>query len=576
MISHSRAFSFQGADHRSPQHQPQKSTASLLAGVLFQGHDDINQQDGLLARYPGPALLVDADLRVIAANLPGAALAEVLSSGRVPNLANFVAACIHDNAARFEDALLPCGTGGEMLEASILPSGDGVTALVLCRDVTLERSMRAALSDSRQRHKDLAEIAGGFAWETGPDGRFTFVSQRGVLGYSAQAMIGRSPKELMIDASRIHNLHELPFSSHQNVENAQFWAYRHDGEKVCLAVSAMPLFNDIGAWCGARGVCRDITDAVSRDAALASAQTRERLLRHILRILRDAAEPEEMMATAAMDTAPALDGDVCLVFGGQDAAHLTKIASFGDASRSADISPLLAQVVASENALSQGGWLLAPIYYRRAINGVVALWRAGGEQAWTSEDQTMLANVADYFSIVVAQIASQAQIRAMTRTDELTGVLNHPTFKAELARRWRRACYSSRGVLIQCALGDATDETRRRLATVLSDMSRGHDLVARLGEDDFALWLEDADTSVCLKKAESVVTAFGVPYDSIDKLDAPHVLALGIAVPDGKTGREERLDAFLLRAESAMRSVKQTGKSGIVIAEPPQPGLPQR
>lgn len=571
-----RSFALAAADHRAPQHQPEKSTASLLAGVLFQGHNDISQQDGLLARYPGPALLVDGDLHIIAANLAGAALAEVLASGRIANLAHFVSACIHDNAARFEDALLPFGPGGEMLEASILPSGDGVTAVVLCRDVTLERSLRAALSDSRQRHKDLAEIAGGFAWETGPDGRFTFVSQRGVLGHSARAMIGRSPKELMIDGSRVHSLHELPFSPRQSVENAQFWAYRQDGEKVCLSVSATPLFDDVGAWCGARGICRDITDAVSRDAALANAQTRERLLRHILRILRDAVEPEEMMATAAMDTARALDADVCFVFGGQDAAHLTKIASFGDATCSADVSPLLAQMANSENPVSQDGWLLAPIYYRRAVNGVVALWRAGGEQAWSSEDHTMLANVADYFSIVVAQIASQAQIRAMTRTDDLTGVLNQQTFKTELARRWRRACYSARGVLIHCALGDATDETRRRLATVLSSMSRGHDLVARLGDDDFALWLEDAETSVCLKKAESVVTAFGVPYDSTDNSDVPHILAVGIAVPDGKTGREERLEAFLARAEAAMRSVKQTGKSGIVIADPPQAHLLQR
>src|SRR3546814_1488318 len=54
-------------------------------------------------------------------------------------------------------------------------------ALLLGRDVTLERSLRAALVESRQRYKDLVEISNDFAWETDGEGRFAFVSPRGAL-----------------------------------------------------------------------------------------------------------------------------------------------------------------------------------------------------------------------------------------------------------------------------------------------------------------------------------------------------------------------------------------------------------
>jgi hypothetical protein len=239
--------------------------------------------------------------------------------------------------------------------------------------------------------------------------------------------------------SGLRELHDLPFTTRENVENAQFWAYRQDGTRACLSVSAVPLFGVDGNWRGARGICRDITETVSRDAALARAQTRERLLRHILRIVRDETEPSEMLARAAADTARALDADACLVFRGDNTTSLTSVASFGAAVGTVDVSTLLAQVVETQNPVVRAGWLVAPIYYRRAISGVVALWRAGGEQAWTSDDQTLLANVADYFSIVVAQIVSHEQLCDMTRTDKLTGLLNRQTFKAELARRWQRA-----------------------------------------------------------------------------------------------------------------------------------------
>jgi len=83
----------------------------------------------------------------------------------------------------------------------VLPWADSTVALVLGRDVTLERSLRAALVESRQRYKDLVEISNDFAWETDAEGRFVFVSPRGALGYPATELVGRPAAELLLDAA---------------------------------------------------------------------------------------------------------------------------------------------------------------------------------------------------------------------------------------------------------------------------------------------------------------------------------------------------------------------------------------
>lgn len=243
------------------------SAAVLLVKTLFHGLSDASQEDGLLARYASPALLVDANDQVIASNMAGAHLADALSAGRMPELARLIAYCITQNTARHDEVIHPCGDGG-MVETAVLPTGDGATALVLCHDVTLDRNLRAALSESRERYKDLVEIVSDFAWETGPDGRFVFVSPRGALGYTAAELIGRSSLDLVVEApNRNSESFSSPFICRQSMVDAPVWMRRHDGIVAGVCVSAVPLFAPGGGWCGARGICRDVSGASLRDAA---------------------------------------------------------------------------------------------------------------------------------------------------------------------------------------------------------------------------------------------------------------------------------------------------------------------
>lgn len=558
----------------------QVAPADLLARMLFHGLADVSQEDGLLARYPGAALLVHGQTGIIAANLAAGPIVDIIAGGRARDFTDLISACIKQNAARNEDVFHSSGEGGKAMEAAILPTGDGASALVLCRDVTLERNLRAALSDSRQRYKDMVDIAGDFAWETGPDGKFAFISPRGALGYAAAELVGHPPSELVAQTPGQTEPNDQPFTTREMVENIQVWAYRHDHAMACLSTSAVPIYNVDGVWMGSRGICRDVTDALTRDAALASANTRERLLSHILRTVRDEIEPADMLAAAAAATARALNADACLVFRGRDTASFKSAASFGAVvGQAEDVAALLARVVETSDPTAQAGWLVAATYYRRAINGAVALWRAGGERAWNGDDQALLAGVADHLGIAVAQIANHEQLRDLSRTDDLTGLLNRRTFYAELERRWPRACRAGSGALIYCDLdnfklvndhfGHANgDETLRRIAEILSGMTRGRDLVARLGGDEFALWLEDADLPGAQRKAEGFLAAALALANLTGDASRPLGVSLGIALPDRHAGTAERLESFLARADGAMYAAKRTGKGRIVLADP--------
>ena len=96
--------------------------------------------------------------------------------------------------------LLGGGPTGRAYEVALLPQGgDGdaeVSVLLVARDVTADRNLTKALIASRQLFKDLVDCSADFAWETGADGRFGFVSPRGALGFEKNVVWrdGRSAK----------------------------------------------------------------------------------------------------------------------------------------------------------------------------------------------------------------------------------------------------------------------------------------------------------------------------------------------------------------------------------------------
>jgi diguanylate cyclase (GGDEF)-like protein/PAS domain S-box-containing protein len=438
-----------------------------------------------------------------------------------------------------------------------------------------DRSLQSALIESRQRYKDLVDIAGDFVWEADSNGIFVFVSPRGALGYAAAELIGRRAAEFLVDPQDDADA----FCAREPVENLQIWLRRADDASACLRLSAVPVLDGDGYWRGARGICRDITAARERDAALARADLRERLLGHILRAVRDSIDPGETLAAAAAAVLRALGAASCVILRVDPAGSHALAAEAGEPTSWREAP--LADAVALDGPALTGPWLGAAARYRHEVKGFVLL-KAFAGRPWDNDAIALIAGVADHLAIAIAQIEAHERLSSMARTDGLTGLLNRRTFYEETERRWQRAraAATASGALVYCDLDNfklvndrnghgAGDDALRGVARILRELTRGQDLVSRLGGDEFALWLEGVDRAGAERKAAAILQAVGALAHLSGDPARPFAVSLGIALADAA---DADLDSFFARADGAMYAAKQAGKGQVAFAALAQEG----
>lgn len=531
-----------------------------------------------LDAFDGLALVFDGAGQCIEASAAARPLAEALAcEGQLAALAAATRAeGAHGRQVTTAD--------GRVFDLALFPLvGEGVFALA--RDLTLERNLHNALVESRSRYKDIVACSSDFAWETGADGRFVFVSPRGALGYTATELVGRHPREF-IALERQDPAAALPFEGHEPQDGAIVWLRRADGAPACLLTSSVPRRDEGGFWQGARGVCRDITEARARDEALARARARERLLARIVDSIREEVDPERLLGRAAEATGRALDADLCRIFrrgaGGvyECAARYGLAGDKGPIGFLASELPTLADTEGPVEMPIAGFHLLAALsrHHGRA-NGAVAIGRRAGREGWGDDERALLGAVAEHLGIAIEQIANHERLKRLSRTDALTGLLNRRAFTEELANRYHMARRSGRPAAVLYvdldnfkSVNDVHghkqgDAVLKGWAAALSRYSRAGDVIARLGGDEFAVWLEDTDEAGARAKANSVLQAASALERYSGDPDRPLGASIGIAVFDPAS--DETLDALVARADAAMYEAKRGGKGTIAVAPPP-------
>ncbi|CAA7611849.1 FOG: GGDEF domain [Candidatus Terasakiella magnetica] len=527
---------------------------------------------GGLNAFPGPALLLDRDGVVLAGNGRAEPLAVALAQGRIAGLEEVLAA---PGTTRVEG--IPLAGGGTLiLDLVAIPTATG-TFLLLARDVTLERNLRAALVESRQRYKDLVEISSDFAWEVGHDGRFVFVSPKGALGFAAEDLVGRMPEDYIIQGEGQNG--PGPFGALLEVEDIEVWMRQSDGSQVCLLASATPVRNERAEWRGARGVCRDVTQEMLRDAALSRANSRERLLSYIVRTIRDEVDPADMLKTAAEATARALGASGCQIFRIlPDDSDFHLAAQSGEAG---DHSSILDSFLNSDHFDSDvGSWrvLSTVCRYRQSINGAVVLWRTDARAAWSDDERLLIDDVAIQVGLANEQITNHEGMLKLSRTDGLTGLFNRRAFFEEITRRFHRLKHEGKpAALIYVDLdnfkavndihGHQTgDQALLAVRDLLLQHTRPVDLVARLGGDEFAIWLEAAEERIAVQRCRDMLAAAHELGHFSGSPEKPLGLSLGVAVHGGQD--QESIEELIARADKAMYEVKRDGKGDWRLAPP--------
>lgn len=538
--------------------------------------------DGPFARYPGPAAVVDGKGRVLAANgkagemLADAARGETklglaLHEALMEGMPAAAAVVVPETQAMVTVTILPAG-------GASAGTGPAEAALLLGQDMTLMRNLRAVLTESRQRYKDLVEISSDFAWETDAGGKLVFVSPRGALGFRAEDMVGRDPGTLFGLESSDESA--LSFVTKTLCEDVTVWARRADGAHACLLVSSVPVISEAGEWRGARGVARDVTEARERDAALARANAREQLLAYIVRQIRDEIAPQNMMNAAAATIGKGFGAAGCRIYRALRDGGFTLAAEYG-AVPEAPEAPLSSLSPGADRCRGKGTdhFVLAiATRYRHAVNGAISLWREIGARDFDSDDLALLSEVANQMGIAIEQLANHEELERISSTDTLTGLVNRRLFIEEMGRRLGDTERRRRtGALLYLDLDNFKcindnlghhrgDIALVAVADVLRSKVREDDVVARLGGDEFAVWLEDASTDEAVTKARELLAATGELAQH--SVDSEHALGFSIGVAILEAEAPERLDQLMARADDAMYAVKRAAKGGVQVALP--------
>lgn len=564
---------------------------------------------GPFEHYPGAVLVAGRNGIVLGANAVAKPIATLLRQQPPQALRDAIDSALNGKAAQINPLLMnpttplnygipvnPTGPSlgsrslsdngfedsGQAFDLAVLPWGEGTAALLLARDITLERGLRAALIESRQRYKDLVEASCDFAWETDAQGCFVFVSPHGALGFSAAELIGVQAQEFLVASA---DRPESVFTTKQAAKDVNLWVRGMTGEECCLTATALPLTDPNGAWCGARGLCSDITTLQSTAVARADTHNQERLLAYILSSVRDQMDPAQMLKVAVETLVPALPVTGAAIYRYDGNAQFVCSAQTGNLPSNDLCTSLLDKIDAgddeAEEIVEDGRLLVKATRHRIASNGALCLWRlgrGGNSNDWSAEERHLLEEVAEQIGLAIQKLTEKETLEKLSSTDSMTGLLNQHQFSKELQKRFTRAADRRRcGALFYIDMDNFKlvndnhghkrgDAALRAFARILRDLVRSRDLAARLGGDEFALFLEDVSAEVAAQKAEELMAVAQELAPFSGDPEFPLGLSIGVAAYD--PAKPENLSSLMERADKAMYSVKQRGKSGFALAPP--------
>ncbi len=537
--------------------------------------------DILLAAIDDPLIVVETDGDLLPANEPAQSLVDRYADADPSPLAEILtknAGRVAASAKATSEVVMLADTG--CIKVVTWPMPDG-RALCLVRDASVEMSLRNVLVSSRQRYKDLVEAVADFVWECDPAGSFVHISHHGGMGYDADDLIGRDPDKFVASRSAAR----WPATATEPVHGLDVWVTGAAGKDICLTLDAVPFDDGVDGRRGVRGIARDVTEVRMRDQQLARAQTRERMVSSILQAMRTEWRPIDMLRAAAGTIRREFGALACAIYRpDQDPADDAPLVAAGtplEPQRTRRLRRALATdaLVMHDTSIACPALGMA-LQCRGRRMGVLVVWRAADRPAWSDSDLSMLHALEVQIGTVLQQLADFERLAELSRTDELTGLLNRRAFTDDITSAMARARRVSQpAALLYVDLDnfkllndmhghDAGDNALREVAAVLTRAVRPYDIAARIGGDEFALWLEDIEPAAAARRARRLLGDLRRWAMLQPGTSRPLGASIGVAVFDPKA--EEPAAAFIDRADRAMYRAKQAGRNRISIARAPK------
>jgi diguanylate cyclase (GGDEF)-like protein len=187
------------------------------------------------------------------------------------------------------------------------------------------------------------------------------------------------------------------------------------------------------------------------------------------------------------------------------------------------------------------------------------------------------------FNDITERKRFESQLQHLADHDALTGLFNRRRFEQELERQTAYATrYGAAAAVLMVDLDNfkhandtfghhTGDEVIRSVAGLLRKRLRETDTLARMGGDEFAVLLPNADEPTARDVAQTLLDAVR-GHHLPGRASAMRVTAsIGIAP---LTDEEVTAEELLVRADQAMYQAKDAGRDGIVLYSAETPGHP--
>ncbi len=222
-----------------------------------------------------------------------------------------------------------------------------------------------------------------------------------------------------------------------------------------------------------------------------------------------------------------------------------------------------------------GSMIVVPLRGRDGASGVLTLERLGAGNTYTADEFELVKLFAAQVSIALQNAEAHRAVAIRARTDDLTGLLNHGTFREWLVETVTRGEPFSLVMLdldnfkqVNDELGhQAGDRFLADVSAAIVAASRDTDHVFRYGGDEFTVILPGANPEAACAVAERIRGAI----DGVGGADS-RWYAEGVAVSgsiglatyphDGQTA-----DSILVAADRACFVAKRSGRGRIATAD---------
>lgn len=226
--------------------------------------------------------------------------------------------------------------------------------------------------------------------------------------------------------------------------------------------------------------------------------------------------------------------------------------------------------------VSSGSLLSMPMVLQNRLIGVLNIHHQQVD-AFNQVAQQMAQAIADQTAISIENSRLYEKTRTLSATDDLTGLANRRQFQDYLQREWAQARrYHSHFSLLMIDIDHFKnyndthghlkgDIILKKIAALLLQNTRGIDLVARFGGEEFVVLLPKSDKEGSFSVADKLCRCIEAEYFSgMEESQAQKKLTISIGASTFPTDSTD-IYALLNMADEALYQVKRTGRNAAKV-----------